>query len=126
MAGNATAQHPSLLSFSTSLFRRKPFLLRSRNFPAPIAREPRTASYSRNLLPWPAKISLPNREIQGIPEAHMAGAAAGHGLYSVWSGSDRVVHLKLDRMRRVLEIVHLFPFQLDIRLDEVAAEHVAL
>src|ERR1700693_6189052 len=41
-------------------------------------------------------------------------------------GLDRVVHLELDRVRGVLEIVHLFPLQLDVGLDEIAIENIAL
>jgi hypothetical protein len=68
------------------------------------------------------------------PETHMAGARAGHGSQRIgaerrrlwlYGGSDRIIHLELDRVRRVLEIVHLLPFQLDIRLDEIAAEYIA-
>ena len=42
------------------------------------------------------------------------------------SRSDRIVHLELNRMRRVLEGIHFFHLELDVALDEVLAEHVAL
>ena len=40
--------------------------------------------------------------------------------------SDRIIHLELDRMRRVLEGIHFFHLELDIAVDEVVAEHAAL
>jgi len=40
--------------------------------------------------------------------------------------SDRIVHLELDRVRGVLEVVHLLPFQLHVRFEEVAFEDLAL
>src|SRR5260221_439437 len=41
-------------------------------------------------------------------------------------GSDGVVHLVLNRVRRMLESIDLFVFQLDIGFDLVARENVAL
>src|ERR1700733_8343662 len=40
--------------------------------------------------------------------------------------SGGVVHLELDWMRRMLEAVHFFPLQLDIALDHILAEDIAL
>src|SRR6516165_6511472 len=45
---------------------------------------------------------------------------------SLGGASDRVVHLELDRVRRVLEGVDLFVFEIDVGLDEVLGEDLAL
>src|SRR3569623_1227612 len=38
---------------------------------------------------------------------------------------DGIVHGELDRVRSVLEIVHLLPLQLHVAVDEVVGEHAA-
>src|SRR5437870_9694412 len=53
-------------------------------------------------------------------ETKGAGWCPAPWRFGVVRGSDRIVHHELDRVRGVLEIVHLFPFQLDVRLDLVA------
>src|SRR5258708_3757797 len=40
--------------------------------------------------------------------------------------SDAVIHLELDRVRRVLEGVDLFPLEVHVAAEEVVGEHVAL
>jgi hypothetical protein len=46
-------------------------------------------------------------------------ASGGKGFFALGA----VVHLELDRMRRVLEADHLRDLQLDIAVDEIVVEH---
>jgi hypothetical protein len=69
-------------------------------------------------FPWPQGTS-------GKPGGAHVRREGRPWLVPTRGGSDRVIHLEFDRVRRVLEIVHLFPLQLDIRFDEIAAEHIA-
>jgi hypothetical protein len=130
----ATAKRLSLFSLLASLFRREVSLFRLGKLPAPFEGISQIPRDFNRLSPTRPKISLPSGK---ITETQMAGPGAvpgaGHGSLRIAAGrrrlrllgSDRIVHLELDRMRRMLEIVHLFPFQLDIRFDEIAAEHIA-
>src|SRR5712692_10115104 len=49
-------------------------------------------------------------------------AARPRGVWACGVGSDRIIHLELDRVGGVLEIVHLLPLQLRVRLDQVHGE----
>ena len=40
--------------------------------------------------------------------------------------SDAVVHRELDRVRSVFEAVDLLPFEVDVAVDQVVGEHIAL
>jgi hypothetical protein len=48
------------------------------------------------------------------PAMACEGSPPRDGAPFICGGSDRIVHLELDRMGGMLEIVHLLPFQLDI------------
>src|SRR5579863_120900 len=84
---------------------------------------PETACYPRSLTA-PAARNNATDSAKRKPR-RKAGGVGVHVCVRL-GGSHAVIHLELDRMRRVLELVHFLVLEIDVGLDEVLGEHVAL